>query len=260
MSIGIASSHQAGAYRVSTDVYEGPLDLLLQLIERAELDITKLALAQVTNQFLEHLRRMQERAAEEVSTFLVIAAKLIQIKSEVLLPRPPTREPGEEDPGEALALQLLAYKRYRDIANLLAEREAAGLRTYLRIAPPPRIEGILDLEGITAADLAAVANSLFSRPDARSTLSSVVPGPKVTIREKIQLISSYLKAKSRVTFKKLLGDHRSRLDIVVTFLALLELVKRHLVTAHQEGLFGEIELEAVNDWNENEEFDLEFGE
>ncbi len=259
MNIGIAS-HQAGAYRVTTDVYEGPLDLLLQLIEHAELDITKLALAQVTDQFLEHLRQIQERAAEEVSAFLVIAARLIQIKSEVLLPRPPSREPGEEDPGEALALQLLAYKRYRAIAAQLAEREAAGLRTYLRIAPPPRIEGTLDLAGITAQDLAAVAASLFSRPDARSSLDSVVPGPKVTIREKIRLIGRSLQLKTRVTFQKLLGEHRSRLDIVVTFLAMLELIKRHLVTVHQEGMFGEIELQAVNDWNENEEFDLEFGE
>lgn len=259
MNIGIAS-HQAGAYRVTTDVYEGPLDLLLQLIEHAELDITKLALAQVTDQFLEHLRGLQERAADEVSAFLVIAAKLIQIKSEVLLPRPPTREPGEEDPGEALRLQLLAYKKYRTIATLLAEREAAGLRTYLRIAPPPRIEGTLDLSGITIEDLAAVASSLFNRPDARNSLSSVVPGPKVTIREKIRLIAHSLKLRTHVTFQKLLGEQRSRLDIVVTFLALLELIKRHLVTVHQEGLFGEIELEAVNDWNENEEFELEFGE
>jgi segregation and condensation protein A len=259
MNIGIAS-HQAGAYRVTTDVYEGPLDLLLQLIEHAELDITKLALAQVTGQFLEHLRRMQERAAEEVSAFLVIAAKLIQIKSEVLLPRPPAREPGEEDPGEALRLQLLAYRRYRTIAGLLAEREAAGLRTYLRIAPPPRIEGTLDLSGITAEDLAAVATSLFSRPDARSSLSSMVPSPRVTIREKIALIGVTLRSKTHVTFQKLLGEGRTRLDIVVTFLAMLELVKRHLVTARQEGLFGEIELEAANDWNENEEFELEFGE
>ena len=259
MNIGIAS-HQTGAYRVTTDVYEGPLDLLLQLIEHAELDITKLALAQVTDQFLEHLRRMQERAAEEVSAFLVIAARLIQIKSEVLLPRPPSREPGEEDPGEALALQLLAYKRYRAIATLLAGREAAGLRTYLRIAPPPRIEGTLDLSGITIEDLAAVAVSLFSRPDARSSLGSVVPGPRVTIREKIRLISSFLSLKTRVNFQKLLGEQRSRLDVVVTFLAMLELIKRHLVTVRQEGLFGEIELEAVNDWNDNEEFDLEFGE
>jgi segregation and condensation protein A len=98
-------------YQVITPVYEGPLDLLLHLIERAELDITKLALAEVTDQFLEHLGQIQEQKAEEVSAFIVIASRLVQIKSEVLLPRPPIREPGEEDPGEALAQQLIAYKR-----------------------------------------------------------------------------------------------------------------------------------------------------
>ncbi|HZD57883.1 MAG TPA: segregation/condensation protein A, partial [Anaerolineales bacterium] len=90
---------RASAYKVATPVFQGPLDLLLQLIESARLDITKLALAQVTDQFLEHLRNLEDHRAEEVSFFLVIAAKLVQIKSEVLLPRPPVREEGEEDPG-----------------------------------------------------------------------------------------------------------------------------------------------------------------
>src|SRR5512142_586785 len=105
MNLNIAS-HQTAAYQVTTPVYEGPLDLLLQLIERAELDITRLALAQVTDQYLAYLRGMEDRLAEEVSAFLVIAARLLQIKSEALLPRPPVREAGEEDPGEALAQQL----------------------------------------------------------------------------------------------------------------------------------------------------------
>jgi len=121
------AAHQVDAYQVATPVYEGPLDLLLQLIERAELDITKLALAQVTEQYLEYMRRLPDRAAEEVSAFLVIAARLLQIKSEALLPRPPARESGEEDPGEALARQLLAYKRYKEIADILAQKEISGL-------------------------------------------------------------------------------------------------------------------------------------
>jgi segregation and condensation protein A len=259
VNIGI-TPHQAGTYRVLTEIYEGPLDLLLQLIEHAELDITKLALAQVTDQYLEHLRLIQDLDASEVSAFLVIAAKLLQIKSEVLLPRPPTREPGEEDPGEALALQLLAYKRYRAIAHYLAKREESGLRTYLSLSPPTKIEGILDLSGLTLMDLAAAADAVFSQADARSTLSTIVPIPTVTIREKIRLIARSLRLKSRISFRKLLGEQRSRLDIAVTFLAMLELIKRHIITAHQEKIFGEIELEAVNAWNENEDFELEFGE
>ena len=114
---------QISNYSVETPVFEGPLDLLLQLIERAELDITSFSLAMVTDQYLQYIRNLPEKIAEEVSAFLVIATRLIQIKSEALLPRPPTREVGEEDPGEALARQLIAYKRYRQIADLLAQRE-----------------------------------------------------------------------------------------------------------------------------------------
>src|SRR3970282_2140475 len=109
-------SHQAHAYQVSTPVYEGPLDLLLELIERAELDITRLALAQVTDQYLEYLRVLQHHNAAEVSAFLVIAARLLQIKSAALLPRPPIDHLGsdEEDPAEALARQLILSTRFTE--------------------------------------------------------------------------------------------------------------------------------------------------
>src|SRR5512142_2951374 len=117
MSLQVAA-HQVEGYRVNTPIYEGPLDLLLQLIERAELDITTLALAQVTDQYLAHLKEIQKENASgqnaaEVSGFLVIAARLLQIKSAALLPRMPVEagEEEEEDPGEALARQLVTYKR-----------------------------------------------------------------------------------------------------------------------------------------------------
>jgi len=253
-------NQQAKAYTVSTPVYEGPLDLLLQLIERAELDITRLALAQVTDQYLVHLRMLTEHAAEEVSAFLVIAAKLLQIKSEALLPTPPIRDVGEEDPGEALALQLIAYKRYRQIADLLGQREAAGWRTYLRLAPPPRVEGVVDLTGIGLPDLVAAAQSVFSLANGKPSLSSVVAPIRVTIREKISLITRSLREKSRATFRSLLGERHARIDIVVTFLAMLELVKRRLVRVKQDNLFGEIEMELDEEMVDDEDFELEFGE
>lgn len=258
MSLGIAS-HQAGHYQVDTEIYSGPLDLLLQLIERAELDITRLALAQVTDQYLERLRVLQERSAEEVSAFLVIAARLLQIKSEALLPRPPIREPGEEDPGEALAQQLLAYKRYREIAGMLSRKESAGLRTHLRLAAPPRVEGTVDLSGLTLTDLLEAAAFVFQSKELPD-LRTVVAPPKVTIREKIGIIARTLRAAGRSTFRALLGDRTSRMDIVVTFLAMLELVKRRLVQAKQDDLFGEIEIEPVDGWDEGDDFELEFGE
>lgn len=259
MSLGI-SSLQTSAYKVTTPVFEGPLDLLLQLIEHAELDITSLALAQVTDQYLEHLRLIQDRSAEEVSAFLVIAARLVQIKSEALLPRPPRREPGEEDPGQALAQQLLVYKRYRQIADLLSQREASGLRTYLRLAPPPKIEAKLDLSGLTPQDLWAAVQVLYERSNNRMPLSTLVSPPRVTIREKILLIAQNLTQNRRVSFRNLIEPYRSRLDVVVTFLALLELVKRQYVLVRQEELFGDILLESTEAWDKNEDFDLEFGE
>src|SRR5512138_1256566 len=123
------SGHSNGGYTVTIPVYEGPLDLLLQLIERAELDITAVALAQVTDQYLAYIHQMQV-PADEISAFLVVAAKLLQIKSEALLPRPSVRKEGEEDLGEALARQLRIYKRYKEISKWLEDRESRHLRTY----------------------------------------------------------------------------------------------------------------------------------
>jgi len=140
-------------YTIHTEVYEGPLDLLLDLITSAELEITRLALAKVTDQYLAHLRKLQEKSAVEVSGFLVIAAKLIQIKSEALLPRPPVREEGEEDPAETLARQLIIYKEIKNAAQWLQTMEEKGQHTYIRLAPPPVIDEELDLQGVTIDDL-----------------------------------------------------------------------------------------------------------
>ncbi len=254
------ANQQISNYTIATPVYEGPLDLLLQLIERAELDITRLSLAQVTDQYLEYIRNLPDLSADEVSAFLVIAAKLVQIKSEALLPRPPQREPGEEDPGDALARQLVIYKRYREIAGLLSEREEAGLHTYLRVAPPPQLEGSIDLTGITIDDIARAAQEIFSDLSRAEALSSVVPPARVTIREKITLITEHLRHSKNISFRSLLNHGSSRLEVVVTFLALLELIKRHLVRVTQEGLFGDISLEVSEAWDDLDEMEIEFGE
>ncbi len=255
-----AANQNVANYTVATPVYEGPLDLLLQLIDRAELDITKLSLALVTDQYLDYIHQLDDLAADEVSAFLVIAARLLQIKSEALLPRPPEREADEEDPGEALARQLIVYKRYREIANLLLEREEAGLRTYLRVAPPPKVEGTVDLSGVTIDDLTAAAQEIFAGLSLADALQNVVPPARVTIREKITLITDFLRQHSNVSFRSLIGRQHSRLEIVVTFLAMLELIKRHLVRVSQEGLFGDISLEISEDWDKMDELETEFGE
>lgn len=254
-------THQTRAYRVATPVYEGPLDLLLQLIERAELDITRLALAQVTDQFLTYLEKLKTRTADEVSAFLVIASRLVQIKSEALLPRPPQREIGEEDPGEALAQQLILYKRYKEIAALLAQRDQAGLRTFVRLAPPPKPVNVrLDLDGVTLPDLLKAAERAFSVREIKTPLKNVVAPPKVTIRDKIRLIVSTIRGAGRARFFNLLDRVRTRLEIVVSFLAVLELIKLKRVTATQSGLFQDFEISPANSWDDSENFELEFGE
>lgn len=255
-----STNQQISNYTITTPVYEGPLDLLLQLIERAELDITKLSLAQVTDQYLEYIHHLTDLAADDVSAFLVIAAKLLQIKSEALLPRPPQREPGEEDPGEALARQLIIYKRYREIAGILYQREEAGLRTYLRVAPPPKLEGSFDLTGITLEDITAAAQEIFSDLSRADALNAVVPPSRVTIREKISWITDSLRHQKYVSFRSLINHENSRLEIVVTFLAMLELIKRHLVRVSQESLFGDISLEVSEAWDELDELETEFEE
>lgn len=259
MSIGFFTVEKL-EYQVETPVYQGPLDLLLQLIESAELDITKLALAQVTDQYLEHLKQLQEKTADEVSAFLVIAAKLLQIKSEALLPRPPQREPGEEDPGEQLARQLREYKTIKKAAEFLQELELRDQHTYHRLAPPTPVKVEVDLGDITIWDLKTTLEALLREQRLTENLDTVVRAPKVTIRQKIKHILHTLKHRHMTTFKELLGSKRSRVDVVVTFLAMLELIKQHIINAKQDQLFGDIEIEAAKDISEEADFDLEFTE
>jgi segregation and condensation protein A len=257
MDLNIAS-HQSGGYTVTIPIYEGPLDLLLRLIEHAELDITSVALALVTDQYLTHIRKLENARPDEISAFLVIAAKLIQIKSEALLPRPPVRDVSEEDPAENLARQLRVYKRFKEIANSLEERDAQGLHTYLRLAPPPKIEGRLDLSEITLGDLLEAARSTFLQEKEKQSLGTVISAPRVTIRQQIAYISNALSKNKNSSFKTLTDSAGTRLEIVVTFLALLELVKRYRVSARQDALFGDIQIERSEDWDTEEEFELEF--
>jgi segregation and condensation protein A len=257
MDLNIAS-RQTGGYSVTIPVYEGPLDLLLRLIEHAELDITAVSLSMVTDQYLTYIRQLEDAHAEEISAFLVIAAKLIQIKSEALLPRPPVREVGEEDPAENLARQLRIYKRFKEIANELEQRDLQGLHTYLRLAPPPKVEGRLDLSEITIMDLLEAAQSTFLQEKEKQSLGTVISAPRVTIRQKIAYISDALSRNKNSSFKTLVGPESTRLEVVVTFLALLELIKRYRVSAQQDALFGDIQIERSDDWNLEEDFELEF--
>ncbi len=249
---------QITGYKVQTAVYEGPLDLLLSLIERAELNITAISLASVTDQYLSYLHGLEQMKPDEISSFLVIAAKLVQIKSEALLPRPIEREPGEEDPGIELVELLILYKRYKEIALWIEARQENNLRAHLRVAPPPKVEAKLDLSNLTLEGLLAAAESAFSKGKDKKALGTVIAAPRITIREKIEYITKTMKSIQRMSFSGLITDRSTRVEIVVTFLALLELVKRYRLSAYQNELFGDIEFERTEEWQDDEEIEIEF--
>lgn len=246
----------ASKYTIETDVFEGPLDLLLQLIEKEELDITQLALAKVTDQYLEHLRLISDRDPLEVSAFLVIAAQLVLIKSRVLLPSE-TVEMGdlEIESGEELVRQLLEYKKFKNIGLWLHEREEQNLRSYFRTAPAPRLQEVLDLSNITAQDLAVFYNELIITQEEFRPIGEIVTISPLTLKKRINSIIAQFKNISHTKFSSLI-DQNTKLEVIVTFLALLELIKNHLLEASQPEIFGEIDLEPVGDMDQ--EIETEF--
>ena len=229
-------------YQIRLPIFEGPLDLLLHLIEREELDITAVALAQVTDQYVAYLAELERRQVKELTDFLVIAAKLLLIKSLALLPRPPALSPEAEDVGGDLVHQLQLYRRFKEIAAHLHERERQGLRGYVRIAPLPRLEPQLDLGDVDLYDLlAAVQEALDAMPV--PPVGEVVTPITVTVAEQSAHIEALLTQRRQVRFRAVLSEATTRVEVIVTLLALLELIKQDRVRVRQERLFGQIIIE-----------------
>ena len=234
----------APAYQVRLPDFEGPLDLLLYLIEREELDITSVSLAAVTGQYLEYIGVLERIDADAVSDFLVVAAKLILIKSRVLLPRPPESEAGAEaGAGDDLVQQLITYKQFKELARQLGEIEAANRQTFVRVAPPPKIERKVDLSDVTLDVLLQLMRQALSVEKPQADVGTVVRPLILTIRDQIALIQHRLRQQPRVSFRRLLERALSRVEIIVTFLAVLEQLKRRAVRVQQEALFGDIFIE-----------------
>jgi segregation and condensation protein A len=232
----------SNTYKVDLLIFQGPLDLLLSLIEQEELDITKISLAQVTNQYLAYLEIMKETDPDDLTDFLVIAAKLIWIKSKMLLPQPPSSvtEEEEEDVGDELARQLRIYKRFKAIAVRFRELEMEGQRSYVRIAPPPKIERRLTPGEVSLDDLLhAARNALTIRPP-EPDVDEVVSPELVTLGQQMAHIWQEITATGKVSLFKLLSQNRNRLEIIVTLLAILELIKRFAIEVKQAHIFGDI--------------------
>lgn len=232
-------------YQVSLQVFEGPLDLLLRLIEQERLDITLVSLAVVTDQYLAYLAELQQAVAGNLAEFLAIAARLLVIKSRVLLPRP--ESPGNEeegDWGEDLVERLREYRRFKLGAAQLREIEERGLRSYPRVAPSVKPERHLGPGELSPQELAEAFRRLLAAHPPAPVVDGIVAPVTVRIGECIQTILSQVSHGRHVRFSALMRAARSRLEVIVTFMAMLELIKQQRVAARQEQLFGEIYIEA----------------
>ena len=232
----------SSAYTVELPIFQGPLDLLLSLIEQEELDITKISLAQVTDQYLAYLDIFKETDPDELTDFLVIAAKLILIKSAVLLPRPPASvaDDDEEDVGDELARQLRLYKKFKEMAAQFQQIEAQGKYSFIRLVPPPKIEPKLIPGEVPLAALLAAARHVLAIKPPEPDVGEVVAPQLVTIGQQMALIRHKILTYHHVNFNELLSQHRSRLELIVTLLAVLELIKRRVIIVEQFDQFGEI--------------------
>jgi segregation and condensation protein A len=230
----------ATSYTVRLPLFEGPLDLLLHLIEERELDITKVSLAEVTDQYLEHISHLDQLEPDKLADFLVIAAKLLLIKSRMLLPQPPAEpDEDEEDVGDELVRRLIQYRRFKSAAQELRFREEQGMRAHARLVPPPQPERTVSLKGVSLdALLEAVRQAMVART--ASSADEVVAPLRISLPEKIAHMESLLAQHRQFSFNRVLERATSRMEIIVTFLALLQLMKRRKVVVEQPELFGDI--------------------
>jgi segregation and condensation protein A len=228
-------------YQIQLPVFEGPLDLLLSLIEREELDVTAVALAKVTDQYLERLADLERREARDLADFLVVAAKLVLIKSAALLPSSskPDDEEETEDLGRDLVRQLQIYRQFKQIAGLLQEREKQGLHSYIRLVPSRRLRPEPELDQVTVQDLLSLAQEAL-KATSGPPVGEVVSPVQVTIDEQIDHIERELSQRRQIVFRTLLSRATTRVEIIVTLLAVLELIKQDRVSVHQDTLFAEI--------------------
>ena len=228
--------------RVQLPAFEGPLDLLLHLIQQDEIEITDIPIAKITRQYLETLELMRELDLEVAGEFLVMAATLMRIKARMLLAPPITAEEEEEDPREGLVRQLLEYRRFKEASKDLERLEGERRLRFDRGAPA-------QLEDPESSELLPV--SLFRLLDAlKGVLSRQVPAPVHTIvaepirlEEAMSLLATNLRERSRMLFEELLEPFVSRLEKITAFLGLLEMLKAGSVQVAQEELFGPIWVE-----------------
>lgn len=244
---------------VKLEVFEGPLDLLLHLIDKNKIDIYDIPIVEITNQYIEYIRNMQREDLNVMSEFLVMAATLLDIKCRMLLPKEVTEEGEEEDPRKELVEQLLQYKMYKYMAYELKDRQTdADYVLYKKPTIPQEVreyEDPVDLDlllgDLTLARLDAIFQDVMKRQtdkiDPVRSKFGKIEKEEVSLSDKFTYIRGYMKTRRRFSFRQLLEEQHSKMHVVVAFLAILEMMKLGEVRVEQEDTCGEIMIERIGD-------------
>lgn len=241
---------------VKLQVFEGPLDLLLHLLEKNKVNIYDIPIVEITNQYMEYIAEMKRQDLNVVSEFLVMAATLIDIKSRMLLPAKETEEEEPEDPRAELVQQLLEYKMYKCMAYELRDRQLDAERALFKEPTiPPEIanyEEPVDIDelvsGVTLAKLNDIFKSIMKKQvdkiDPVRSKFGKIEKEEVSLSDKIAYLEEYCLTHSRFSFRSLLEAQASKMEIIVTFLAILELMKVGKIFISQEYTFDDIKIES----------------
>ena len=228
-------------YQINLEQFSGPLDLLLQLIEAEKLDISQVSLAKVTDQYLAYLDSRPDLAAGDLADFLTVATKLLVIKSKLLLPE---MADDEEDSAEQLEAQLKMYKEYLEAAKkieaILAENMYSFTRERLPIDFRPKFS---PPKFLTAAMLEKVFSEILARIDYVAKLPEKIMEKVISLKETVHGIREALGRAQKMSFRDIISQAKSRQDVVVCFMALLELIRSGEAAVNQQGIFDEIEVE-----------------
>jgi segregation and condensation protein A len=240
---------------VKVQAFEGPLDLLLHLIKKHEINIYDIPVALITQQYLEYLNMMKELNLEIVGDYLIIAAELGHIKSKMLLPKPEDDDEIEEDdPRSDLVRRLIEYQRYQEAAEQFSRLEALERDVFTRSYEDDTAD---DANQLLTVDLWSLIDSLrevFKRRNLSISEGIQFDIETVTLDERIEEVTSILISRKEMRFEDLFRKNASRLDLIITFLAILELIRARTINAYQEYPFGPIKLAYAGEhvaWKKN---------
>ena len=237
-------------------VFEGPLDLLLHLLDKNKVSIYDIPIVEITNQYMEYIRQMQKQDLNIVSEFMVMAATLLDIKSKMLLPADPTDEEEEEDPRAELVQQLLEYKLYKCMAFELKDRQVDASYIFYKeptvpeevLAYQPPVDTKELVSDLTLNQLNDIFKSVLKRQkdkiDPIRSKFGEIRKEEVSLDDKMASLSEYATQHKKFSFRQLLEKQSSKMEVIVTFLAILELMKSGKILISQEHTFDDIRIES----------------